>query len=259
MSRFTCNTWEEILAARQGRDFDVVVIGSGMYGSYTAAKLYEMGRRMGNRKEAPRVLVLESGPFLVSEHVQNLSRRSTSLGSLVAEDLVDPGQSNETSVVKHMRCVGGKSPFWGGWSPRYQTEDMNRVGTDGDRLWPEEVSNYLFQSGSRGGYEYAEHETGVFPVQDFIRGPLYEALKSRAEQVVNVAAVPSLKAVLEPPIAVQGEGPGSGLFGFDKFSSLPLLLDSIGEDIEVSSGDDSRRKLFIVPYAEVLRLETENG
>ena len=259
MSRFTCNTWEEILAARQGRDFDVVVIGSGMYGSYTAAKLYEIGRRMGNHKEAPRILVLESGPFLVTEHVQNLSRRSTSLGSLVAEDLVDPDQSNQSGMAKHMRCVGGKSPFWGGWSPRYQTEDMNRVGTDGDRLWPEEVSNYLFQSGSRGGYEYAEHETGVFPVQDFIRGPLYEALKSRAEQVVNDAAVPSLKAVLEPPIAVQGEGPGSGLFGFDKFSSLPLLLDSIGEDIEVSSGDDSRRKLFMVPYAEVLRLETENG
>jgi choline dehydrogenase-like flavoprotein len=258
MSRFTCNTWEEVLAARQDDDFDVVIIGSGMYGAYAAAKLYERGSRMGNQKEAPRVLVLESGPFLVTEHVQNMPRRSISLTSLVAEELVGPGQSNEP-VVKHMRCVGGKSPFWGGWSPRYQSEDMDRVDEEGDKLWPEDVSNYLFQTGGQGGYEYAERETGVFPVQDFIRGPLYEALKSRAEQVVNDSTVPSLKAVLEPPIAVQGEGPGSGLFGFDKYSSLPSLLDSIGEDIEGSSGQDARRKLFVVPYAEVLKLETENA
>lgn len=258
MSRFTCNTWEEILAAHQNGGFDVVIVGSGMFGAYTAAKLYEQGRRMGNQAEAPRVLVLESGPFLVTEHVQNLARRGTALGSLVAEDLVEPRQANEP-MVKHMRCVGGKSPFWGGWSPRYQPEDMNKVDGDGDKLWPEEVRNYLFQSGGRGGYEYAERETGVFPVHDFIRGPLYEALKSRAEQVINDNAVPLLKAVQEPPIAVQGEGPGSGLFGFDKYSSLPPLLDSIGEDIDVSSGQDARRKLFIVPYAEVLKLETANG
>ena len=132
MSRFTCNTWEEVLAARQGDDFDVVIIGSGMYGAYTAAKLYEQGSRMGNKKEAPRVLVLESGPFLVTEHVQNMPRRSISLTSLVAEDLVGQGQSNEP-VVKHMRCVGGKSPFWGGWSPRYQSEDMERVDEDGEQ------------------------------------------------------------------------------------------------------------------------------
>lgn len=257
MSRFSCNTWEEILAAQQGGGFDVVIVGSGMFGAYTAAKLYELGRRMSNREEAPRILVLESGPFLVAEHVQNLPRRSTSLGSLVAQDLVDPGQTNEPGFSKHNRCVGGKSPFWGGWSPRYQPEDMNRVDADGDKLWPEEVKNYLYQSGEKGGYEYSEREIGVVPVQDFIRGPLYEALKSRAESVVS--NVPSLKAVQEPPIAVQGEGPGSGLFGFDKFSSLPLLLDSIGEDIDISSGEDPRRKLFLVPQVEVLKLETQNG
>ncbi len=257
MSRFSCNTWEEILAAQHGGAFDVVIVGSGMFGAYTAAKLYELGRRMSNREEAPRILVLESGPFIVAEHVQNLPRRSTSLGSLVAEDLVEASQTNEPSMTKHNRCVGGKSPFWGGWSPRFQQEDMNRLDADGDKLWPEEVRDYLFQSGGKGGYEYSEREIGVVPVQDFIRGPLYEALKSRAESVVS--SVPTLKAVHEPPIAVQGEGPGSGLFGFDKFSSLPMLLDSIGEDIDISSGEDPRRKLFLVPQVEVLKLETTQG
>lgn len=259
MARFTCNTWDEVMAGDGGSQIDVVIVGSGMYGAYTAAKLFEMGRRMADETQAPRVLVLESGPFLITEHIQNLTRRSTPLGDLVAEDLVEQGQTNELSFVKHSRCVGGKSLFWGGWAPRYLRNDMQRLDADGERLWPQEIEDYLFQTEWPGGYEYTERETGVFPVQDFINGPLYEALKSRAEDVVGNNLVPSLKTVLPPPITVQGEGPGSGLFSFDKFSSLPLLLDSIREDCELGGAGDNLRKLFLVPHAEVLKLETNNG
>ena len=259
LGRFICNTWDEILDAQSGGQFDIVIVGSGMYGAYTAAKLFEQGRRMGNDQDAPRVLVLESGPFLITEHIQNLTRRSTDLASLVAEDLVEPGQTNDVSFVKHSRCLGGKSLFWGGWAPRYQPEDLQKLDQDGHRLWPQEVEDYLFQTGWRGGYAYSEQEMGVYPVQDFISGPLYEALKSRAEDVISNDHVPALKAALEPPIAVQGEGPGSGLFSFDKYSSLPLLLDSIREDCEISGGSNSERRLFVVPYAEVLKLQTANG
>jgi choline dehydrogenase-like flavoprotein/Rieske Fe-S protein len=259
MARFICNTWDEILEAQSGGQFDIVIIGSGMYGAYAAAKLFERGRRMPDNLDAPRVLVLESGPFVITEHIQNLTRRSTDLASLVAEDLVAPGQTNGVAFVKHSRCLGGKSLFWGGWAPRYQKEDMERVDEDGDRLWPEEVEDYLFQTGWQGGYEYSEQEIGAYPVQDFINGPLYDALKSRAEDVVNGNQVPALTAALAPPIAVQGEGPGSGLFSFDKYSSLPLLLDAIREDCEVSAGDNSLRRLFVVPYAEALRLQTDTG
>jgi Rieske Fe-S protein len=136
---------------------------------------------------------------------------------------------------------------------------MHRLDDDGERLWPQAVEDYLFQTDWPGGYAYTERETGVYPVQDFINGPLYDALKSRAEDVVNNNQVPELKAVLPPPIAVQGESPGSGLFSFDKFSSLPLLLDSIREDCELGGAGDALRKLFLVPHAEVLRLETANG
>jgi choline dehydrogenase-like flavoprotein/Rieske Fe-S protein len=258
LGRFTCNTWEEILDAQAGGQFDVIIVGSGMYGAYAAAKLFERGRRMAEPGDAPRVLVLESGPFLITEHIQNLTRRSTDLGSLVAEDLVEPGQSN-VPFVTHSRCLGGKSLFWGGWAPRYQPEDLQKTDQDGDRLWPQEIEDFLFQTGWQGGYEYSEQEMGVYPVQDFINGPLYDALKSRAEDVVNSHQVPALKAVVEPPIAVQGEGPGSGLFSFDKYSSLPLLLDSVREDCEVSGGNNAARKLFVVPYAEVLKLQTARG
>ena len=259
LGRFTCNTWDEILAAQDGGQFDVIVVGSGMYGAYTAAKLFEHGRRMADDRDAPRILVLESGPFLITEHIQNLTRRSTDLASLVNEDLVGPGQTNGVAFVKHSRCLGGKSLFWGGWAPRYQPDDLQKLDEAGDRMWPEEVEDYLLQAGWQGGYEYSEQETGTYPVQDFINGPLYDALKSRAEDVITGNQVPSLKAASAPPIAVQGEGPGSGLFSFDKYSSLPLLLDSVREDSEVSGGANSSRRLFVLPYAEVLRLQTANG
>lgn len=259
LGRFTCNTWDEILDAQRSGQFDIVIVGSGMYGAYTAAKLFERGRRMADERDAPRILVLESGPFLITEHIQNLTRRSTDLASLAADDLVGPGQTNGVSFAKHSRCLGGKSIFWGGWAPRYRPEDLQRLDGDGDRLWPREVEEYLFKTGWQGGYEYCEREMGVFPVQDFISGPMYHALKSRAEDLVNDNAVPSLTAALPPPIAVQGEGPGSGLFSFDKYSSLPMLLDSVREDCEIGAGDNARRRLFVVPYAEVLKLETANA
>ena len=37
LGRFVCSTWDE---ATTNPDFDAVVIGSGMYGSYAAAKIY---------------------------------------------------------------------------------------------------------------------------------------------------------------------------------------------------------------------------
>jgi choline dehydrogenase-like flavoprotein len=259
LARFCCNTWGEILGAQAGGQFDVVIVGSGMYGGYAAAKLYELGRRMKREQDAPRVLVLESGPFLITEHIQNLTRRNSGLSTIVAEDLVDPGQTNEPSLVKHSRCVGGKSLFWGGWAPRYQREDMQRLDGDGDRLWPPEIETYLFQAGYNGGYEYCEREIGVFPVQDFIKGPLQDTLKDLVENIVASSTVPSLRAVLPPPIAVQGDSPGSGLFSFDKFSSVSLLHDALREDAEVSNGNDALRRLFLVPNAEVLRLETDRG
>src|SRR5215213_9157706 len=86
-ARFCCNTWDEIQAAKGRRGFDVVIIGSGMYGAYAAAKLFEFGDRLG--AAAPRIIVLEAGPFLISEHIQNLTRVGD-LGSLVFEPLVGP-------------------------------------------------------------------------------------------------------------------------------------------------------------------------
>src|SRR2546421_5497234 len=67
LGRYICNTYDEAIN-NGGFPFDAIVIGAGMYGAYVAEKIYRRGQ--GNL----RVLVLEAGSFLVSEHVQNLSR-----------------------------------------------------------------------------------------------------------------------------------------------------------------------------------------
>src|SRR5437870_12749994 len=65
LGRYVCSTWDEAVN-NGGVTFDAVVIGAGMFGAYCAEKIY--------RGSNLRVLVLDAGSFLVSEHVQNLAR-----------------------------------------------------------------------------------------------------------------------------------------------------------------------------------------
>ena len=54
-----------------------IIIGSGMYGAFCAERIYRRGGR---------VLVLEAGPFVVSEHVQNMA--DPFFDAVEAEDLL---------------------------------------------------------------------------------------------------------------------------------------------------------------------------
>ncbi|HEX5881762.1 MAG TPA: GMC oxidoreductase, partial [Actinomycetota bacterium] len=141
-------------------------------------------------------------------------------------------------------CLGGKSLYWGGWCPRLTAADLAR--------WPAPVAAYLEQH-----YADVESETGVVPATDFIFGELQDALFPAV--VTGAAAVPGLSVVQPAPLAVQGSPPVSGLFGFDKYSSLPLLIDAVRRDIRGSGGSDAARRLFVVPRAHVTRLHTASG
>src|SRR5229473_7906477 len=84
LGRFICNTWDEAVN-NGGVQFDAVVIGTGMFGAYCAEKIF--------RHANLRVVVLEAGPFLVSEHVQNLARIGLNVGNTTAvpNNANDPG------------------------------------------------------------------------------------------------------------------------------------------------------------------------
>jgi hypothetical protein len=240
LGRYICNTYDEAIN-NGGFPFDAIVIGAGMYGSYVAEKIYRQGQ--GNL----RVLLLEAGSFLVSEHVQNLSRIGLNAAGAITSD---PGVPRERVWGLPWRsnvafpglayCVGGRSLYWGGWSPKLTDADLKN--------WPAELQTYL-----KANYNDTEKETGVDPATDFISGDLYDALKKAMDAAAK--QVPTIDGVEVAPLAVQAAAP-VGLFPFDKYSSAPILTDAIRE----AAGDpDSTKRFFLVPRAHVVKLHNSNG
>jgi len=255
--RYICNTWDEAIGTigNGGFAFDAVVIGAGMFGAYCAEKIF---RESG---KARRVLVLDAGSFLVSEHVQNLSNIGLGAGGAVRATVNGQEPSPQSQVANgaptwglpwHSNepfpglayCIGGRSLYWGGWSPRLTAVDLAR--------WPAELAQYL-----NGAYNDVEREIGVDPTTDYISGPLFDELlkvfKAAAKQV------PSVDRIDEAPLAIQGAPPAPGLFSFDKYSSAPILITAVREDIGDASSRgaaslDAGRQLLLVPRAHVVKL-----
>jgi hypothetical protein len=251
VGRYVCSTWKEA-TLNGGPPFTVVVVGAGMYGAYCATKIVRLN-------PAARVLLLDAGRFLVSEHVQNLANIGLNVPSGIAPS-DDPGVPRElvwgipwrgnTEFPGLAYCTGGKSIFWGGWCPRLTAADLAQ--------WPASTAQYLVDH-----YIDVESEIGVVPAADFIFGELGDVLRTAC---VNAAAVTSgidtshgTNGVETAPLAVQGSPPASGLFSFDKYSSLPVLIDAIRADIGTSGGHDGARRLFLVPRAHVVKLHAAAG
>src|SRR4051812_44466502 len=73
LGRFLCNNLQETLASAaqtvggRRRDFDTIIIGGGTFGAVIAEHLL-----IADVTRSRRILVLEAGPFVLPEHVQNL-------------------------------------------------------------------------------------------------------------------------------------------------------------------------------------------
>lgn len=251
LGRYVCSTWNEA-TANGGTPFSVIVVGAGMYGAYCAAKIFR-------RHPSKRILLLDAGRFMVSEHVQNLARIGLNVPSPIAPSS-DPGVARELVWGIPWRgnvdfpglayCTGGKSIYWGGWCPRLTDADLQG--------WPSAAAQYL-----SANYIDLESETGVVPAADFISGDLFDALRSEvtaaAGLVPNIETTIGDNGVEVAPLAVQGSAPSSGLFSFDKYSGLPLLIEAIREDIGSSGLSDANRRLFLVPVAHVIKLHAADG
>ncbi len=251
LARYICSTWEEA-TAQGGAPFSAIVIGAGMYGAYCAAKIFR-------RSSSKRVLLLDAGRFMVSEHVQNLARIGLNVPSPIAP-------SSDTGVARDLvwgipwrgnvefpglaYCTGGKSIYWGGWCPRLTAADLQG--------WPSAIAQYFNQH-----YTDVESETGVVPGTDFIFGELFQVLHSKVGSVVgsvsNIDTTVGNNGVEVAPLAVQGSAPQSGLFSFDKFSSLPIVVEAIRDAVDASGLNDANRRLFLVPLAHVIKLHAGGG
>lgn len=246
--RYVCNNWQEIAAAQGpgAYPFDAVVIGAGMFGGYCAEKLYRHGG-----SAALRILLLDAGAFLLQSHIQNLPQQ---LGGKVGGPNYNRSRddaSGTQNVVWGMPWisnipfpglaynVGGRSLYWGGWSPALTPDDL--------KSWPSDVVTYL--NDPIAGYDATAAEIGTAVTTDFIsQSALYNALLNKTQGILPLSG---LTEVREAPLAVVGAAPRSGLFAFDKFSSAPFVMDAVRNDVGVNGGGgDSRRRIFLVPRAQ---------
>ncbi len=281
LGRYICNTYDE---ATTNPDFDVIVIGSGMYGAYCAAKLYRESDLPG--RTPLRILVLEAGPFLLHEHGQNIA--DLGLSNPFRPDHSTPrsrylvwgtGWLSNTYFPGTAYCVGGKSLYWGGWCPRLTASDLAQ--------WPYDLRRYLTSppaiatnlpnrldagalapKGPKDVYEAVEYEIGVKPADDFVFDPVHGGRQAAGAIGLNEALRQRLKAALaelrtegeprldtepqDPPIAVQTQSFVSGVFSPDKFSSLTLLISALRN---ARRAPDATARLFLVPNAHVSKIE----
>jgi choline dehydrogenase-like flavoprotein len=169
MGRFLCNTLQEALdgagqtVAGNPRRFDVIIIGGGSFGSVMAEGLF-----VRDQSRSRRILVLEAGPFVLPEHVQNLPFMGGT------PDFRRPWV-NDPNIEQFLRypgllyAIAGRSLAWGGWSPEPLHDGLN----DEMANWPPSViadlqSKYLLEAGD---------EIGVTATNDFIYGALHEGLR----------------------------------------------------------------------------------
>ena len=285
LGRYTLNTWTDVENSfdptdrPDARKFDIVIVGGGSFGAVLAQHLFA-----NDATRSRRILVLEAGPLALPEHVQNLplvgftppGPTETDPGHLRGEVWGLPWRSDTPRGFTGLAyCLGGRSLFFGGWSPEL---------LDGETLaWPQTVLDALRLPGPNGAPSYfrqASEQIGVNESNDFMHGVLHEALRRvlydglqdtppAVAEAIPLDELPLHIDVpddatteernllkLEAPLAVQGRHPRSGFFPFNKFSSVPLLMQAARSAEVEASGDDYKKRLMIVPDARVVELIT---
>jgi hypothetical protein len=191
-------------------------------------------------------------------------------------------------------CIGGRSLYWGGWSPELLSSELP------NSLWPANVLSDLKAStlsdGSKGYFQQSSDQIGVTQTNDFIFGELHKALREQlynsiglVTEAIPLTSLPDHPAVrfsdtsasdeklavllgldpssalpttqemkdklkLEAPLAVQGQAGHAGFFPFNKFSAVPLLIKASREAYLESNQDDEKKRLMIVANCHVIRL-----
>ena len=319
--RYVCNNFTEAEAStdpnprpdvgrndarNDARPFDIIVIGGGTFGAALAEHLFFRGFGRSHR-----ILVLEAGSFILPEHVQNLP----ALGLAVADatSIQDLRASGNFGPDKPQRevwglpwhspqkfpglayCIGGRSVYWGGWSPELLTSELPPA-------WPASVIQELraaeLSDGSSGYFSQASRQIGVAETNDFVFGDLHRALRAQlrdglstvtdamplgtlpdhpavrfsnstptaAELLVMLGEPPTAtpkpiqqlkdELKLEAPLAVQGQSGHAGFFPFNKFSAVPLAMKAAREADSECRTDDVKKRLMIVARCRVNELKT---
>ena len=139
--RYLCNDLTEVNAWKNsgGRPFDVLVIGGGTFGAAIAEHIWFRQKKTGG---GLRTLVIEAGLFTIPEHVQNTGIQGLTDPAVpfnLNENAPQPEPPrNEVWGIPWKSSipfkglaytVGGRSVYWGGWSPQLLDEAVASIDT----------------------------------------------------------------------------------------------------------------------------------
>jgi choline dehydrogenase-like flavoprotein len=298
LGRYICNGLDEALNStnkngqrpngspqNDARPFDTIVIGGGSFGPVFAQHLFAQ-----DKTRSHRILILEAGPLVLTEHVQNMPILGLNPPGPVEND---PGVPRAefwglpwTSDVKYgfpglAYCIGGRSVFFGGWSPQLldTANDTEMPRNKWSQTVIDDLNNRYFAE--------AANQIGTDESNDFIHSAMHFALREQLFDGITGGKIPNAIPLnklplhlkvdpslspavknqfkLEAPLAVQSKT-DSGLFPFNKFSAIPLLIKtsrtaSFDSQIGMPFPDDVKKRFMIVPQCRVIKLVTtvENG
>lgn len=283
--RYSCNTLDEALDSMNtslpdqtdARPFDYIVIGGGSFGAVIAARLFNL-----DRTHAHRILVLEAGPLALQEHVQNLPPDFSppgkgNVGTVWGQPWESDSPMNFNQGFPGLAfCVGGRSVFWGGWSPYLIDSEVV------DPSWPKSVVKDLttpvlpFGSSTESYLDTAARQIGTNTTNDFVFGPLHEAMRNQlfnglkarpggtGDVLTGNRGALNKKEELEAPLAVSSSSPRPGFFSLNKFSGVQLLFRALRvaqAEAEAAArpgspeGQNSKKRLMLVDNCYVTRFE----
>lgn len=135
------------------KEYEYIIVGSGVAGSTVAKRLLEYNR-------SASILMLEAGPEVPAKNrrswwdyvLQSLGKETKSYDFTTDQ----PGEAKSIGktdfIIQGSRVMlyGGSTVHWGGWSLRFKPEDFNlktNTGEGGD--WPinyEDLDDYYYQA-----------------------------------------------------------------------------------------------------------------
>jgi choline dehydrogenase-like flavoprotein len=224
MGRYVCNTFAEAVASGP---FDVIIIGGGTFGLSLAQDLHFRSGGGGFKPDNFRVLVLEAGPYVFEEHVQDLPNFQIDSPGPVRGDgpgvVPTLGQPLPTTLDQLIQqrldrqplyevwglpwrssvafgglvyALGGRSLYFGGWSPRHLSSEMHASAVGAftqDTLWPSSVIQDL----QVRYFAEAEDQVGATTSNLYINGALHEFYRKKIFE--NYSAIPSRIPLAELP------------------------------------------------------------
>ncbi len=147
------------------RDFDFIIIGSGMGGGILAD---DLANRLGH---SHRILLIETGSFIYPTHVYNISQiPNYAVAEHFGVDNFKPWHDNAFFIGgKPQMGFGGRSIFWSGLIPQTQDWELE--------FFPESVRNdlksdYLGLAGQRMNESISLGSTAKRLVDHFKNSPL---------------------------------------------------------------------------------------